>query len=196
MKVAVLMKSNRYGITLYFDPDRTFEDLLKEVEDKFRASEKFFGHAKLAVEFSGRTFTEEEERRIAETIEDAAKIQILCIIEKDSNTENIHKKILIESLETIHEKDGRFYKGTLRERQVLESETSIVIIGDIDEGATVVSKGNVVVTGTIYGSVIAGAAGNLNAFIAAFHMEPLRLRIGKYYVKPIIGGSYSWARLL
>ena len=60
--------------------------------------------------------------------------------------------MLDESLEAIHEKDGQFYKGTLRGRQVLESEQSIVIIGDIEEGATVASKGNVIVTGTIYGT--------------------------------------------
>ncbi|MEI3380654.1 MAG: septum site-determining protein MinC [Dorea sp.] len=57
------------------------------------------------------------------------------------------KKLLDESLEAVHERDGQFYKGTLRGRQVLESEQSIVIIGDIEEGATVASKGNVIVTG-------------------------------------------------
>ena len=71
--------------------------------------------------------------------------------------------MLDESLEAIHEKDGQFYKGTLRGRQVLESEQSIVIIGDIEEGATVASKGNVIVTGTIYGTVIAGASGRRDA---------------------------------
>ena len=96
--------------------------------------------------------------------------------------------MLDESLEAIHEKDGQFYKGTLRGRQVLESEQSIVIIGDIEEGATVASKGNVIVTGTIYGTVIAGASGRRDAVIAALRMQPIK-------VKPVIGGSYSWAKL-
>ena len=95
----------------------------------------------------------------------------------------------------IHEKDGQFYKGTLRGRQVLESEQSIVIIGDIEEGATVASKGNVIVTGTIYGTVIAGASGRRDAVIAALRMQPKKLRIGEVKVKPVIGGSYSWAKL-
>ena len=103
--------------------------------------------------------------------------------------------MLDESLEAIHEKDGQFYKGTLRGRQVLESEQSIVIIGDIEEGATVASKGNVIVTGTIYGTVIAGASGRKDAVIAALRMQPKKLRIGEVKVKPVIGGSYSWAKL-
>lgn len=196
MKDPVLIKSNRYGITLYFDPDIPYRELLPAVRAKFEASAHFFNHAEMAVEFAGRTFTKDEEREIAKAIEDAAKIQILCIIEKNSFTEQIHKRMLDESLEEIHDKDGQFYRGTLRGRQILESEKSIVIIGDVEEGATVVSKGNVVVTGIIYGTVIAGAAGDPHALIAALRMEPKKLRIGDIEVKPVIGGSYSWAKLL
>lgn len=196
VKEPVLIKSNRYGITIYFDPDMPYEELLEEVRRKFQSCAHFFDHADMAVEFEGRTFTKEEEQRMAGTIQDAASIQILCIVEQDTDTEEIHKRMLDESLETIHERDGQFYRGTLRGRQILESETSIVIVGDIEEGAVVASKQNVVVTGAIYGTVIAGAAGNYDAVIAASDMEPERLRIGDIEVKPVIGGSYSWAKLL
>lgn len=122
MKDPVLIKSNKYGITIYFDPDMPYEELLPEVREKFESSAHFFNHADMAVEFEGRTFTEEEEQRMAEVIQDAAKIRILCIIEKNTYTERLHKRMLDESLETIHERDGQFYKGTLRGRQILESE--------------------------------------------------------------------------
>ena len=52
--------------------------------------------------------------------------------------------------------DGRFYRGTLKRNQVLESEASIVIVGDVEEGATVVSKGSIVVIGALLGSAQAG----------------------------------------
>ena len=194
MKDDVLIKSNKYGITIYFDSDSSFEELLEVVKKKFQSASRFFAHAKMAVEYEGRSFTEEEERQLTRAIESAAGIEILCIIEKNTATEQVHKKLLDESLEAIHERDGQFYKGTLRGRQVLESEQSIVIIGDVEEGATVAS--NVIVTGTIYGTVIAGAAGRTDAVIAALHMQPKKLRIGGIKVKPVIGGSYSWAKLL
>ena len=187
MKDQVLIKSNKYGITIYFDSDSSFEELLEVVKKKFQSASRFFAHAKMAVEYEGRSFTEDEERQLTR--------EILCIIEKNTVTEQVHKKMLDESLEAIHEKDGQFYKGTLRGRQVLESEQSIVIIGDIEEGATVASKGNVIVTGTIYGTVIAGASGRRDAVIAALRMQPKKLRIGEVKVKPVIGGSYSWAKL-
>ena len=185
MKDDVLIKSNKYGITIYFNSDNSFEELLDDVKNKFQSAAKFFNHAKMAVEYEGRSFTEEEERQLTRAIESAAGIEILCIIEKNTATEQVHKKLL----------DEQFYKGTLRGRQVLESEQSIVIIGDVEEGATVASKGNVIVTGTIYGTVIAGAAGRTDAVIAALHMQPKKLRIGGIKVKPVIGGSYSGAGL-
>ena len=74
--------------------------------------------------------------------------------------------------------DGRFYKGTLRSGQVLESETSIIILGDVNPGARVISKGNVIVLGTLKGNIYVGAAGNENAFVAALSMEPMQIRIG------------------
>lgn len=190
------MKSSRYGIAIYLDDKLPYRELLLTVREKFEAAARFFADAEMTVEFIGRTFTEEEERQMVETIEDASGVHILCIIDKDDSTEKIHKRVLDESREALHAKDGMFYKGTLRGKQILESETSIVIIGDIEDGATVVSKGNVVITGTVYGTVIAGAGGNYESIIAALHMRPRKLKIGDVRLKPFIGGSYSWARLL
>lgn len=196
MSDPVRMKSSRYGIIIYFDPDIPYRELLLAVKDKFEASARFFADADMTVEFCGRTFTDEEELQIADTIEEAAGVHILCIVDKSDSACKMHKRVLDESREALHARDGMFYRGTLRGRQILESETSIVIVGDIEEGATVVSKGNVVVTGTVLGTVIAGAGGRYEAVIAACHMRPKQLKIGDIRLKPVIGGSYSWARLL
>ena len=73
--------------------------------------------------------------------------------------------------------------GTLKRRQLLESESSIVILGDVEFGAKVVAKGNIIILGTLYGSVHAGAAGDRNAFIIALSMQPQRLVIGDIEAK-------------
>ena len=72
---------------------------------------------------------------------------------------------------------GQFYKGTLRSGQVLEFETSIVILGDVNVGAQVVSSGNVIVLGKMLGTVYAGASGNENSFVVALQMNPTQIRI-------------------
>lgn len=196
MKDPVLIKSSKYGINIRFNESMPYSELLLAVKAKFESAARFFNHADMIVEFDGRTFTKEEEQQMAEAIEDAAQIHIVCMIDKDGHTEKIHKRMLDESKPALQAKDGMFYKGTLRGRQILESETSIVIVGDVEDGAVVISKGNVIVTGTIYGTVTAGAMNDYNAVIAALHMKPKRLKIGDIELKPVIGGSYSWAKLL
>ena len=102
MKDDVLIKSNKYGITIYFNSDNSFEELLDDVKNKFQSAAKFFNHAKMAVEYEGRSFTEDEERQLTRAIESAAGIEILCIIEKNTATEQVHKKMLDESLEGLY----------------------------------------------------------------------------------------------
>ena len=73
---------------------------------------------------------------------------------------------------------GQFYKGTLRSGQVLESESSIIILGDVNPGGKVIAKGNVVVLGSLKGNIFAGANGDEDAFVVALEMDPMQIRIG------------------
>ena len=122
-------------------------------------------------------------------------LQILCLTDTEDNTQETHtitdtpvsgrhlcRKTrdntsndtageAYDSAETIHTEYGLFYRGNLRGRAILEADKSIVIVGDIETGATVICKGSVTVTGTIYGTVIAGATGDYNAMIAAIDDE-------------------------
>ena len=59
MKDPVLIKSNRYGMTLRFDPELPFDLLRERVHEKLHAFTHFFNHACMVVTFEGRTFTKE-----------------------------------------------------------------------------------------------------------------------------------------
>ena len=60
MSQSVMIKSNKYGINLVLDPNIPFVELLKDVIEKFKASEKFFKNAELAISFEGRKLSEEK----------------------------------------------------------------------------------------------------------------------------------------
>ena len=68
------------------------------------------------------------------------------------------------------ERTGQFFKGTLYRGDSLESEASIVIIGDVEHGARVTAKGNIVILGELKGSAFAGASGDENTVIVALDM--------------------------
>ena len=163
----------------------SYDEILEEIRTKFTDSAKFFKDATMAITFEGRILTKLQEEEIIETITDVSNIQIVCIYDNNENTEKLYQSIVEQSLEDLPRKEGQFYKGTLKKRQLLETEKSIVILGDVDFGATVVSKGNIVVLGTIRGSVHAGAAGNRNAFVVALSMKPQALRIADVSTKKL-----------
>ena len=87
--------------------------------------------------------------------------------------------IITESVpEDLVEKDGQFYRGTLRSGQKIEVDGSMVVLGDVNPGAQIVAGGNVVVLGCLKGTVNAGYPDNKSAFVAALMMEPMQIQIG------------------
>lgn len=180
-KQPVIIKNNKYGLIVILDGDLEFEALQEKVAEKFRASAKFFGETQIALCFQGRKLSQEEEMALVETITGNCMLQVISIVDEDETTEQAMKKAVETQAEReglMDLQDGRFYKGTLRSGQVLESETSIIILGDVNPGARVISKGNVVVLGAMKGNAFVGAAGNESAFVAALSMDPMQIRIG------------------
>ncbi len=143
MKNSVVIKGNKYGITVILDPEIPFENLKEAVAEKFRESTKFFGNARMAASFEGRKLTKEEEMEILNVISDNSDFRIICVVDADKEKEEIFKKSLDARLNELSTQSGQFYKGTLRSGQVLEAENSIVILGDVNPGAKIISKGNV-----------------------------------------------------
>jgi septum site-determining protein MinC len=143
----------------------------------FSESAKFLGNANMAISFEGRDLTNDEQREILDVIGQNSNLNIICIVDTNEKHEELFSKSLNEKLMELNSNTGQFYKGNLRSGQVLEVETSIIIIGDVNPGAKIVSKGNVIVLGSLKGNVFAGATGNDKAFVVALDMQPVQIRI-------------------
>lgn len=178
MSQKVVLKSNKYGINLVLDKVMDFDEMLDCIIMKFKESESFFKNARMAISFEGRTLTQEEEFRIVEAITENSSVNIICILDNDQLKEELVRQKVEQFQEEQTGKTGEFYKGTLRSGQVLDCETSVVVLGDVNPGAKVVSKGNIVVLGALKGNAYAGANGNEQAFVAALLMDPVQIKIG------------------
>ena len=154
MDGTVVIKGFKAGIILVLNPDASYETLKKDIADKFKASAAFFGEAAKAVSFKGRDLTDEQKMEIVDIIQANCSLSILCIMEDDPETEAAFQKTIERKImEQDYSNTGQFYKGNLRSGQVLDVETSIIIIGDIKPGAKVISKGNVIILGSLKGNV-------------------------------------------
>lgn len=179
----VTVKSNKYGLILYLDPEIAFDRLQQEIEKTFQGTEGFFANSRVAVSFEGRILTKDQEQQLIETISESAQMEIVCIIDNDEKRERMYKRVVEDTLSETIPKDGIFCRGTLYKNQVLESEKSVVILGDVKRGATVAAKGNIIVLGHLEGKAYAGMGGVSNSFILSLHMQPQKLRIGNIKVR-------------
>lgn len=107
------------------------------------------------------------------------------------------RKALNEKLMELSASTGQFYKGNLRNGDVLESEASIVVIGDVDCGARVSAKGNIIILGTLKGTAQAGLSGNRNAVVVAMEMAPSQVRISDLaFQKAEKGRLLGWGPMM
>lgn len=183
MERLVTIKSSRYGVDIRLNAEVPFDMLAENLRYKFQSAAHFFKDAQLAVSFSGRDLSRTEEDQVLDIINETTGADIICIIDHDEKSGLMYKSAVDQTLSNMQKREGQFYRGTLRRRQVLESDESIVILGDVELGARVAARGNIIIVGALYGSVHAGASGDRNAYIVALSMQPKELRIGDIEAK-------------
>ena len=186
MKEHVVIKSYQNGINLILEEDVSFQDLLREIGYKFHESGKFFGNAKMALSINGRELTDEEERQILNVIQENCDVNIICLMGKDEETGRNFARAVRETEMQLENtaSEGQFYKGTLKNHQVLETESSIVVLGDVYPGSTIISSKNIIILGGLYGKAYAGENGEPDHYVVALEMEPEKVKIGDFKYKP------------
>lgn len=184
MKDAVFIKSFPNGINLILNAEVPFEEIIDEIAFKFSEAKAFFGRSSMALSIEGREVTDAEELRILDTIHRNSNLNIVCIVGHNEETD----RHFIKALQQVEKRltggdEGQFYKGSLKNNQVIETESSIVILGDVYPGCAVISARNIIVLGGLYGEAYAGGNGQGNAYVVALEMEPERLKIGDFKYK-------------
>lgn len=194
-KNSIVIKGNKYGIVVVMDSDTSFDEIKNQLEEKLKESARFFGNGTMAISFEGRNLDDEQQKELLNVISESSDLNIACIIDHDEKLTEIFKKS-VEKIENIDDNKedeptpdftpavdvdkntGKFFRGTLRSGQILESDTSIVVIGDVNPGASVSAGGNIIILGSLKGTVSAGMNGDEKAFIVALDMAPVQVRIG------------------
>jgi septum site-determining protein MinC len=186
MKEAVVIKSFPNGIALRLDAELPFDKLLEVIGYKFSEARGFFGNATMALSIEGRRVSDAEELCILDAISENSDLHIICLVGQDGETEKKFVKAIshMENKFAEEEKDGQFYRGSLKNRDVLETENSIIMLGDVHPGSAVISAKNIIVLGGLYGEAYAGGNGREGAFVAALEMLPERIKIGDFKYRP------------
>ena len=188
MKNSVIIKSFQHGISLHLPQDDSMDEILEKIAIKFKESAAFFKDAKMVLSIDGRSLSDEEEKQVIDAIESNSEIKILCLIGKDAETENQILKALEQYQNIATDKEvqnlGQFYKGSLKNGQVLETDSSIIILGDVNPGANVISKKDIIIIGGLYGNAYAGGNGESGHYIIALDISAECIKVDNHRYNP------------
>lgn len=174
----VVLKSFPNGIRVQLSKKPAFSEILKETAQSFQDAALFFKDASVALQFQGRKLTEEEADSLLETVKGACSLHIICLVCTDENTNDYYTKLIEKTTQdTQKEPTCQFYRGTLQDGEIYESASSVIVLGNVQKGAAVIAKGNIVVLGDLFGTAYAGGDDRRNRFIAALNMDAENLRI-------------------
>ena len=172
----VIIKGKNDRLVIALNPDVDFLDICDILKTKILEAKNFIGNSRMAIEFSGRTLTNDEENTLIGIITNNSNIVISYIFSKKEKSD---QEIDLESLNPlIEEGKTHFFRGTLRSGAKIESDGNVVVLGDVNPSSIIKARGNVIVLGHLNGTVYAGLGGDDRAFIGAVHFNPIQLTIG------------------
>lgn len=194
-------------------------EILSGLTERLNQSASFFYHSSVALDTGTRPVTEGELSQVARVLSEHAMTLGLV---RTASERTFQAALAIGMAATLEAPDGStmaeasragsnlapkpgeeagyfVFRGYLRSGHRLQRTEHILVLGDINPGAEVISDGDVMVWGRLRGVVHAGAQGNRRALVAALDLEPTQLRIADLFVqgadpKPGQPGRFFWRR--
>lgn len=174
----VQIKSNKSGLTLVLDKIAPFQDICLAVCQKFAESAVFFNGAKTTLAFDGRTLSDEEKYTIIECIEANCNLFIAYIQENDEYKDRQTISAIAKITKEQALNNAKIVVGPLFTGEEVDSDTSLLILGDVKEGAKIKAVGNIIVTGKLSGEANSGYPNNRDTYIYAGDYSKTVLRVG------------------
>jgi septum site-determining protein MinC len=189
---AVNIKGTKNGLVIKINPDVALEEVKTDLRSKLEKSQGFFKGARFTLYFTCGN----QKDQYKNTLEDLCQKYGLVPSEqvswppetrikaesksKPSDITIPDKSMTIDN-KALHSSDGEevlLINRTLRSGQIIYSEKSIVIMGDLNPGAEVISARNIYIMGNCGGIVHAGSPDNSSAEVITLKYQPIVMRIG------------------
>lgn len=171
----VKIKGLKSGLQLSFAKGASFDDVQANLLDKLTTGNKFFIRGTTV--FVPKDFFEEEQTESLRKMFHRHGM----LFSTDLKTPNLTLVPKTPVLETKIQKETSqkmmIVNRTLRGGQEIRSESSVMIFGNVNPGAQVISNGSIDIRGTCRGFVHAGADGDETAFVVADRLMPMQIRI-------------------
>ena len=173
MKNCVMINLKKNEILIKISENAEQKEIIECLRKKLPELKKLYKDEKTPIRVVGKVLKNKEIDQIQEMISKAIDVQVDFDMPKSLGLSSIKRTFERE----IAVSETKFHRGSLRSGQKLETEGSIVILGDVNSGAEVIASDNIVVLGNLRGLAHAGAKGNKQAIIAAGLLDTVQIRI-------------------
>ena len=160
-------------IVIKLSENATQEQIVEGLKKKLTELKKLYKDEKTPIKVTGKILKNKEIDEIQDLIRSKIDVEIEFDSPKGLGLSNIKRTFEKE----IAISETKFHRGSLRSGQRLETEGSLVSLGDVNSGAEVIASDNIVVLGALRGLAHAGAKGNKQAIIAAGLFDAVQVRI-------------------
>ena len=173
MRSCISINLRKDNIAIKVNEEYSQEDIVYTLRKKIPDLKKLYQGEHTPIVITGKVLKNKEIDEIQELIKKYLDVQIKF---DSPRTLGLHGIVKTYNKE-IAISETKFHRGAVRSGQKLEFEGSIVIMGDVNDGAEVIAGDNIVILGALRGLAHAGAKGNVNAIIAASSIDAPQLRI-------------------
>ena len=173
MRSCVKINGEKKKIVIKLKEEASHEEIMDSLKKKYAGLRKLYKEAKNPIFVTGKTLKKAEIEDIRDLINSRLDVKVEFDIPKTLGLHGIKKSFNRE----IKSSETKFFRGSVRSGQRIEYEGSIVVLGDVNDGAEIIAGDNVIVLGVLRGLAHAGAYGNKKAMIAAASIECIQIRI-------------------
>ncbi len=173
MRSCITINLKKDYIVIKINEDADFSNIVWSFNKKLPDLKKLYKGAKTPIKVTGKVLKNKEIDELQNIIKSKIDVDVEFDIPKEFGLSSIKKAFDQE----IALSETKFHKGSLRSGKKMEVDGSLVILGDVNSGAEVMARDNIVVLGTLRGLAHAGAKGNKQAIISAGILDTVQLRI-------------------
>lgn len=173
MRNCVSINLKRDEIVIKISEEANQEEIVENLKKKLSELKKLYKDEKTPIKVTGKVLKNKEIDEIQNIIKERIDVPIEFDTPKTLGLHSI-KRTFNKKTEIS---ETKYYRGSLRSGQKMETEGSLVILGDVNSGAEIVAGDNIVVLGSLRGLAHAGAKGNKDAIIAAGLLDTVQIRI-------------------
>lgn len=170
-------KGVKDGLVLQIQENTNFSDIENAIEAKAKTGSGLIENSDL-IGVIGAELSYKEKAILEELLNKLLKINVLSLENFSYNDNKDKQNDKKEDISKDYVKENtKFIETTLRSGSEIISDGHIVVLGDVNPGAILKAKGNILVMGKLRGIAHAGIEGNNDAFIAANLLMPNQIRI-------------------